>query len=93
MSYEQKVPKKCPDCGKKLAVYIGKYGNFLGCNGYLHCNFKFNLIGDGIVCPVCNNIMKERTGKFGPFFGCSNFPNCKFAFPLRIIKEKKPMKK
>ena len=29
----------CPQCGNKLILRHGKYGNFLGCNGYPVCKF------------------------------------------------------
>lgn len=32
----------CPQCGNKLVLRNGKYGNFLGCSGYPVCKFKRN---------------------------------------------------
>jgi len=34
MKPNERIPAKCPVCENKLAMYIGKFGNFLGCNGY-----------------------------------------------------------
>lgn len=31
--------KICPECGNKLVVRKGKYGNFLGCTGYPKCKY------------------------------------------------------
>jgi ssDNA-binding Zn-finger/Zn-ribbon topoisomerase 1 len=91
------TPSSCPKCGKKLALYIGKYGIFLGCNGYPKCNYSQNFKDTyKISCPKCGRIMKERTGTYGEFYGCSGYPKCKFTFDLRgkgKTKEKKPVKK
>ena len=91
------TPSSCPKCGKKLALYIGKYGIFLGCNGYPKCNYSQNFEDPyNITCPKCGKIMKERTGTYGMFYGCSGYPKCKFTFDLRVkgkTKEKKPVKK
>ncbi len=91
------TPSSCPKCGKKLALYIGKYGIFLGCNGYPKCNYSLNFEDPyNITCPKCGKIMIERTGTYGMFYGCKGYPKCKFTFDLRVkgkTKEKKPVKK
>jgi ssDNA-binding Zn-finger/Zn-ribbon topoisomerase 1 len=93
----KKIPGSCPKCGKKLALYIGKYGIFLGCNGYLKCNYSHNFEDPyNIPCPECGKIMKERSGTYGRFYGCKGYPKCKFTFDLRVkgkTKEKKQSKK
>lgn len=33
----------CPDCGDFLRVKNGKYGKFIACNAYPHCNYTKNL--------------------------------------------------
>ena len=79
------TPSSCPRCSKKLALYIGKYGIFLGCNGYPKCNYSQNFEDPyNISCPRCGRIMKERTGTYGMFYGCSGYPKCKFTFDLRV---------
>lgn len=35
--------KKCPICGKALAVRKGKYGKFLGCTGFPLCKYTRNI--------------------------------------------------
>jgi ssDNA-binding Zn-finger/Zn-ribbon topoisomerase 1 len=91
------TPSLCPKCGKKLALYIGKYGIFLGCNGYPTCNYSQNFEDPyNITCPKCGKIMKERTGAYGRFYGCRGYPKCKFTFNLRVkgkTQEKKQSKK
>jgi len=91
------TPAMCPKCGKKLALYLGKYGIFLGCKGYPSCNYTQNFEDpNNIACPKCGKIMKERTGNYGRFYGCRGYPKCKFTFDLRVKgkpKERKPMER
>ena len=83
-------PKICPNCNKKLAIYIGKNGTFFGCNGYPHCRFSFNIESTrNILCPDCGSFMHERTGSRGIFLGCGGYPDCKFTYPIRISKNVK----
>ena len=91
------TPSSCPKCGKKLALYIGKYGIFLGCNGYPNCNYSYNFDDPySISCPKCGRTMEERNGAHGMFYGCKGYPKCKFTFDLRIkaktFKSKQPKK-
>ena len=80
-------PKVCPNCNKRLAIYIGKNGAFFGCNGYPHCKFSFNIVSTkNILCPDCKSSMYERTGSRGIFLGCGSYPDCKFTYPIRISK-------
>ena len=79
--------KVCPNCNKKLAIYIGKNGAFFGCNGYPKCKFSFNVGNiENILCPDCGSPMLERTGGRGIFLGCGGYPDCKFTYPIRISK-------
>lgn len=91
------TPSSCPKCDNKLALYIGKYGIFLGCNGYPTCNYSQNFEDPyNISCPKCGKIMKERTGAYGRFYGCRGYPKCRFTFNLRVkgnTEEKKQPKK
>jgi ssDNA-binding Zn-finger/Zn-ribbon topoisomerase 1 len=88
------TPTACPKCGKKLALYIGKYGIFLGCNGYPKCNYSQNFEDPyNIPCPKCGKIMKERTGTYGRFYGCRGYPECKFTFDLRVKEKSKQITK
>lgn len=83
-------PKVCPNCNKKLAIYIGKNGTFFGCNGFPHCRFSFNIESTrNILCPDCGRLMHERTGSRGIFLGCGGYPDCKFTYPIRISKNVK----
>jgi ssDNA-binding Zn-finger/Zn-ribbon topoisomerase 1/predicted GIY-YIG superfamily endonuclease len=87
---EMHISDRCPNCNRKLAIYIGKNGAFFGCNGYPQCKFSLNIEDlESIVCPKCGNSMIERSGKYGLFLGCTNYPTCKFTYPIRISKAAK----
>jgi DNA topoisomerase-1 len=80
-------PKVCPNCGSRIAIYIGKNGAFFGCNGYPHCRFSFSIESTkNVICPDCNNLMYERNGSRGIFLGCGNYPDCRFTCDIRISK-------
>ena len=83
-----KPPAQCPECGKKIAMWDGKYGLFFGCKGYPSCEYSLNInTPEQITCPKCGNLMENRDGKYGEFMGCTGFPQCKFTF--KIFKKKK----
>ena len=76
------LPKKwfhdpCPSCGKKLEVKVGRYGRFVRCEDYPHCDttLPYTL---PVLCPECKKgkfaEKKSRYGKF--FYGCSSYPDC-----------------
>lgn len=85
---QEELDEKCPECGSKLAIWLGKRGRFIGCTGYPNCKYTRNLNTDGDAaaaetiagrkCPTCNSDLVIKTGKYGKFIGCSGYPNCKF---------------
>ncbi len=85
---QEELNEVCPECGSKLAIWLGKRGRFIGCTGYPNCKYTRNLNTDGdaataeIVagrkCPTCESDLVIKTGKYGKFIGCSSYPNCKF---------------
>lgn len=85
---QEELNENCPECGSKLAIWLGKRGRFVGCTGYPDCKYTRNLNTEGdaaaqeIVagrkCPTCNSDLVVKTGKYGKFIGCSGYPNCKF---------------
>lgn len=80
-------PKVCPNCNKRIAIYIGKNGAFFGCNGYPHCRFSLSIESTkNILCPDCRSLMYERPGRRGIFLGCGGYPDCKFTYDIRISK-------
>ncbi len=89
----------CPECGKPLAIKLGRFGRFLACTGYPECKFSRPLAKNGEpaeeqpkqmsdqVCDKCGAQMEIKQGRFGPFLGCSNYPTCKNIQPLEKPKD------
>lgn len=85
---QEALNENCPECGKKLAIWLGKRGRFVGCTGYPDCKYTRNLNTEGDAaaaeiiagrkCPTCESDLVIKTGKYGKFIGCSGYPNCKF---------------
>lgn len=40
---EMKVVGKCPECGKNLMIRSGRYGDFIGCEGFPKCRFTSSI--------------------------------------------------
>lgn len=85
---QEELDEKCPECGSKLSIWLGKRGRFIGCTGYPNCKYTRNLHTEGDAeaaeiiagrkCPTCESDLVIKTGKYGKFIGCSGYPNCKF---------------
>lgn len=86
---QEELNEVCPECGSKLAIWLGKRGRFIGCTGYPNCKYTRNLSNDpdAIVaaevvadrkCPTCESDLVIKAGKYGKFIGCSSYPKCKF---------------
>lgn len=77
----EETKEKCPKCGAKLVIKIGRFGKFIACSGFPECDYTAPLLEKtGINCPKCGGqvvIKKTRKGK--RFYGCENWPKCKFA--------------
>jgi len=87
------VELDCLECGKPLAIKIGRNGPFLACSGYPDCSFTRNYTRDekgrieiqqpkadeptDEVCEKCDSPMVQKQGRFGPFLACSAYPACK----------------
>ncbi|MDF1819432.1 MAG: type I DNA topoisomerase [Immundisolibacteraceae bacterium] len=94
---QQLLDENCPECGKPLALRLGKRGNFIGCTNYPDCSFTRNadsaeqqiepeIIQDR-TCPKCDKPLLVRVGKYGKFIGCSGYPDCKYLEPLDKPKD------
>ena len=92
---QEMTDEACPDCGKPLAIRLGKRGRFIGCTGYPDCSYTRNLqvsgeeeekaapeVVEGRTCPQCDAPLIVRQGRYGKFIGCSAYPKCKFIEPL-----------
>ncbi len=86
---QEELNETCPECGSKLAIWLGKRGRFIGCTGYPNCKYTRNVVDDaaskaaaevvaGRKCPKCESDLVIKAGKYGKFIGCSGYPNCKF---------------
>ena len=90
----------CPKCKDgKLAIRIGKNGEFVGCTEFPTCtftsNFKKNSDGEIEIianqgpklldekCPECSRQLREIPGRFGPFTACSGYPECKYVHAVK----------
>ncbi len=86
----------CPTCGKKMAIRLGRNGEFLACSGYPECkttaDFTRSAKGEvvleepapdpGIDCDKCGAPMVVKKGRYGPFLACSAYPKCRNIRPL-----------
>ena len=69
----------CPDCGKRLILREGKFGDFYACEGYPACK-KTMPVTTEVECPDCKNgkfVKKTSIKNNSVFYGCSNYPTCK----------------
>ena len=92
--------EKCPICGAKMVIKLGKYGKFLSCSRFPECKGMKDINGEGVEldfnkylkvekCPKCGSKMILKNGKFGKFWACENYPECKTTMPL-LLNEKCP---
>jgi len=86
----------CPECGKPMAIKLGKFGKFLACTGYPACKHATPLGGKEAQaepelsdekCELCGAPMAIKHGRFGKFLGCSSYPECKNIQPLEKPKD------
>ena len=98
---QEELKEKCPKCGKKLSIRLGRAGRFIGCTGYPECDYTRSLEGDakkeeaemkiveGRTCPKCGSPLHIKHGRYGKFIGCSGYPKCKHIEPLEKPKDTK----
>jgi DNA topoisomerase-1 len=88
----------CPECGKPMAIKLGRYGKFLACTGYPGCKFAKPVNGkkdekpaelelSDQSCDKCGEPMAIKTGRYGKFLGCSAYPKCRNIQPLEKPKD------
>jgi len=83
------MDEKCPNCGKKLKLRMGKNGLFVACSGYPGCTFTQDIPDpeedavdmtdlENRTCDECGEPMKVRQSRTGStFLGCTAFPKCR----------------
>lgn len=90
----------CPDCGSKLVIRTGRYGQFYSCSTFPKCRYTRPLTsspspsegrgeqkGEGPPCPKCGAPMVQRRGRYGPFYGCSRYPECDGIVNIERVRE------
>mgnify|MGYP001060484130 CR=1 FL=1 len=90
----------CPECGKPLAVKLGKRGKFIACTGFKEgCKYTRPLAREGEPaaeaaepvfseekCDKCQAPMLIKDGRYGKYLACSAYPACKNIQPLNKPK-------
>jgi len=74
------IDRKCPQCGKPLAVKWGRRGRFISCTGFPDCRHSESF-SSGVKCPQanCTGELVERRSRGGTvFYGCSRYPECTY---------------
>jgi DNA topoisomerase-1 len=83
------LEEKCPQCGKKLKLRMGKNGLFVACSGYPACTFTVHIPDpdedaidavelESTMCEECGSPMKLRQSRAGKaFLGCTAYPKCR----------------
>jgi len=93
----EETDEVCPECGKPMAIKLGRYGKFLACTGYPDCKVAKPLNGNeeeqakpelsDQTCEKCGEPMVIKAGRYGKFLGCSAYPKCKNIQPLEKPKD------
>jgi DNA topoisomerase-1 len=90
------ISEKCPRCGKKLKLRMGRNGLFVACSGYPACTFTENIPDpeedavdvselENQTCDECGSPMKVRQSRAGgTFLGCSAYPKCRNVINVHI---------
>jgi DNA topoisomerase-1 len=83
------LSERCPQCGKKLKLRMGKNGLFIACSGYPACTFTVHIPDpdedaidaaelEATACEECGSPMKLRQSRAGKaFLGCTAYPRCR----------------
>jgi DNA topoisomerase-1 len=88
----------CPECGSKLVIRTGRYGQFYSCSAFPKCRYTRPLTpapsegredqkSEGPSCPKCGAPMVQRRGRYGPFYGCSRYPDCDGIINIERVRE------
>lgn len=71
----------CPNCGKKMLIREGRFGEFLGCAGYPECKTAMPITKPlDVKCPTCGegDVVEKKSRKGKVFYGCNRYPECGF---------------
>ena len=90
--YPIETDERCPECGSKLLIRNGRFGEFLACSAFPKCRYTAKkeapepIITTGIKCPNCETgyiverISKRGRSKGKKFYACGNYPKCKTTY-------------
>ncbi|MFL6278128.1 MAG: type I DNA topoisomerase [Blastocatellia bacterium] len=80
----------CDNCGSKMAIKFGRYGQFLACTNYPECKTTRDISkphdeagqethaeAQEETCESCGRPMQMKRGRFGQFLACTGYPDCK----------------
>ncbi|NWF77353.1 MAG: type I DNA topoisomerase [Chloroflexi bacterium] len=92
ISVIQTSEEKCPNCGRPMAIKVGRFGKFLACSGYPACKTTMPYaVKTGVSCPHCGGELVKRISKRKKvFYGCSQFPKCQFAVNRKPVAQPCP---
>jgi DNA topoisomerase-1 len=94
------LEEKCPQCGKRLKLRMGKNGLFVACSGYPACTFTMHIPDpdedaidaaelESTTCEECGSPMKLRQSRTGKaFLGCTAYPKCRNVVNVAIAEGK-----
>ncbi len=92
------IDEVCPECGRPLAIKLGKRGKFIACTGFKDgCKYTRNLENTAAEekaepvlsdekCDKCGQQMLIKDGRYGKYLACSGYPACKNIQPLNKPK-------
>jgi len=85
------LDETCPQCGSRLAVKHGRFGEFTACSGYPKCRFV-RMKDTGVKCPECDKgqLVERRSRRGKVFFGCATYPDCQFVLWNRPVAKACP---
>ena len=85
--------ENCPNCGSRLVMRQGRFGDFIACSKYPTCRYTREILHPiGVPCPNCGGEVVTRINKKGgTYYGCANYPDCKFISWDKPLTEKCPI--
>ncbi len=83
----EELDERCPECGGKLLLRLGRSGRFIGCSNFPRCRYTRPFEEEPPEpidrnCPECGAALQIRQGRYGRFIGCSGYPECRYIEPL-----------
>ncbi len=90
--YPIETDELCPECGSKLLIRNGRFGEFIACSNFPKCHYTKKQeetivpVSTGIKCPNCEHgMIVERISGRGrskgqKFYACDQYPKCKTTY-------------